>query len=272
MPGGLVGQGAEFSRSSCVLVKLTARQPKRVSISLLSLSKTLPPLPSPPSACLAWCPDLLKLTLNQKYLLSPPPSPKHFPLAQQRSFHHSGWHWIIFLPQHIPAKEEDKGGVVSALWLYHYRAADMYTVYWAQPVISILYLMMAKYKCAFVGSDQLDRLCASAAELHWGMLSQSAPNLRSTLSYKKPFSYLLYHYPPWHLLWHALPELSDTPKALLAVQINLSKRHGCVIHSKSPAPIIAPTCQTQALLVLSVDLTSSRFLTPTKMFHGWETT
>ena len=33
------------------------------------------------------------------------------------------------------------------------------------------------------------------------------------------------------------------------------------MHSKSPAPIIAHTCQTQALLVLSVDLTSSRSLT-----------
>lgn len=72
MPGGLVGQGAEFSRSSCVLVKLTVRQPKRVSISLLSLYRSLPPLPSPPSACLARCPDLLKLTLNQKYPLPPP--------------------------------------------------------------------------------------------------------------------------------------------------------------------------------------------------------
>ncbi len=72
MPGGLVGQGAEFSRSSCVLVKLTVRQPKRVSISLLFSLQTLLPLPSPPSACLAQCPDLLKLTLNQKYPLPPP--------------------------------------------------------------------------------------------------------------------------------------------------------------------------------------------------------
>lgn len=40
----------------------------------------------------------------------------------------------------------------------------------------------------------------------------------------------------------------------------------------SPAPIIAHTCQTQALLVLSADLTSSRSLTQTQMFHGWETT
>lgn len=76
MPGGLVGQGAEFSRSSCVLVKLTVRQPKRVSISLPSLSlQNPPPLPSPSSACLACCPDLLKLTLNQKYPLNPPPLP-----------------------------------------------------------------------------------------------------------------------------------------------------------------------------------------------------
>lgn len=62
----------------------------------------------------------------------------------------------------------------------------MYTVYQAQPVISILYLMMAKYKHAFVGYDQLDCLCASTAELHLGMLFPSAPNLPSTLSYKNP--------------------------------------------------------------------------------------
>ena len=120
MPGGLVGQGAEFSRSSCVLVELTVRQLKRVSISplslFLSLSRSLqnlsrPSLP-PPSACLAQCPDLLKLTLNQKYPLSLPlpslpPSPEHIPLAQQRSFHHSGWHWIISLP---PAHSSQRGG------------------------------------------------------------------------------------------------------------------------------------------------------------------
>lgn len=62
----------------------------------------------------------------------------------------------------------------------------MYTVYQAQPVISILYLMMAKYKCAFFGSNQLDRLCASTTEFNSGMLSPSTPNLRSTLSYKNP--------------------------------------------------------------------------------------
>lgn len=62
----------------------------------------------------------------------------------------------------------------------------MYTVYQAQPVISIAYLMMAKYECAFVGSDQPDRPHASTAELNSGMLSPSAPNLQSTLSYKNP--------------------------------------------------------------------------------------
>lgn len=41
----------------------------------------------------------------------------------------------------------------------------MYTVYQAQPVISILYLMTAKYKCAFVGSNQLDRPSARPVEL-----------------------------------------------------------------------------------------------------------
>lgn len=74
MPAGLVGQGAEFSRSSCVLVELTARQPKRVSISALSLrrkKKNTPSRPSlyPPSAYLACRPDLLQLSLHQKYPL-----------------------------------------------------------------------------------------------------------------------------------------------------------------------------------------------------------
>lgn len=47
----------------------------------------------------------------------------------------------------------------------------MYTVYRAEPVISMLYLMMAKYECVFVGSSQLNGLCASAAELNSGMFS-----------------------------------------------------------------------------------------------------
>lgn len=79
----------------------------------------------------------------------------------------------------------------------------MYTVYQAQPVISILYLMMAKYKCAFVGSNQLDRLCASTAEFNLGMLSPSAPNSRSTLSYKNPsliYCTIIPPPPPRHLL------------------------------------------------------------------------
>lgn len=158
MPGGLVGQGAEFSRSSCVLVKLTARQPERVSISLLSLSlsKSLPPLPSPPSACLARRPDLLKLTLNQKYPLSPPSSlPWTYPSGWTEKLPSLRMTLDHFSP---PAHSSQRGGqgrgaaAVPALWLYHYRAADMYTVYQAQPVISILYFVMAKYKCAFVGS------------------------------------------------------------------------------------------------------------------------
>ena len=223
MPGGLVGQGAEFSRSSCVLAKLTVRQPKSVSISPLSLQTPPSPLPSPLSACLAWCPDLLKLTLNQKYPLSPspPPSAEHIPLAQQRRFHHSGWHWIIFSP---PAHSSQRGGqgrgaaAVAALWLYHYRAADMYTVYQAQPVISILYVMVAKYKCAFVGSKWLHCLCASTAELNLWMPSPSSPNFNlSTLSYKNPSLIYSTIIPFRHLLGHALPKLSDTLKAVPAV-------------------------------------------------------
>lgn len=49
MPGGLVGQGAEFSRSSCALVELTARQPKRVSIATLSLRRGKKKNPACPS-------------------------------------------------------------------------------------------------------------------------------------------------------------------------------------------------------------------------------
>lgn len=74
MPGGLVGQGAEFSRSSCVLVKLTVRQPKRVPISLLSLSKkTLPPLPSPSIGMLGLVPGLTQ-THTQPEISAPPPA------------------------------------------------------------------------------------------------------------------------------------------------------------------------------------------------------
>lgn len=46
----------------------------------------------------------------------------------------------------------------------------MYTVYQAQPFISILYLMVAKYKCAFVGSDQLDRPSCQRRRIEFGML------------------------------------------------------------------------------------------------------
>lgn len=118
MPGGLVGQGAEFSRSSCVRVKLTVHQSKRVSISLPSLSKTLAPLPSLSIGMLGLVPGLTQThTQPEISALSHPPSPEHIPLAQQRELvreiqcHHSGWHWIIFFPpMYIPAKEEDKGG------------------------------------------------------------------------------------------------------------------------------------------------------------------
>lgn len=131
MPGGLVGQGAEFSRSSCVLVRLTVCQPKRVSISLLSLSKA-PPFPS--IGMLGLVPGLTQ-THTQPEISAPPslspslppPSSEHIPLAQQRSFHHSGWHWIIFLPLHIPAKEEDKGGERLLLLLCDYIITEQQT-------------------------------------------------------------------------------------------------------------------------------------------------
>lgn len=81
MPGGLVGQGAEFSRSSCVLVELTVRQPKRVSISpLLSLSHSPPPLPFPSIGMLGLVPRLTQthtqpeISAPHSNPLPPPPS------------------------------------------------------------------------------------------------------------------------------------------------------------------------------------------------------
>lgn len=84
--------------------------------------------------------------------------------------------------------------------------------------------MMAKYKCAFVGTYQPDCLSNS------GRLSPNTPNLCPALSYVNASLIYCTIIPlPWHLLWQALPELSDTPKALRAVEINLSERHSCVI-------------------------------------------
>lgn len=83
MPGGLVGQGAEFSRSSYVLVKLTVRQPKRVSISLLSRSlatKPLLPLPSPSIGMLGSVPGLTQThTQPEISALSIPSLPPSLP-------------------------------------------------------------------------------------------------------------------------------------------------------------------------------------------------
>lgn len=61
----------------------------------------------------------------------------------------------------------------------------MYTVYQAQPVISILYLTMAEYKCAFVGLNQLD--CTSTAELDLGMFFSKRSKIATSLElYKNP--------------------------------------------------------------------------------------
>lgn len=187
MPGGLVGQGAEFSRSSCVLVKLTVRQPKRVSISLQN--------PSRPSLTLyrhAWLGARTysnsHSTRNIRSLPLPPLNISQW-LYREASITPDDIGWFFFPPPQ-PAHSSQRAGqgrgvaAVSALWLYHYRAAD--TVHQAQPVISILYFMMAKHKCAFVGSDQLDRPRASTAEFNSGMLFPRAPNLTLTLSYKNP--------------------------------------------------------------------------------------
>ena len=119
MPGGLVGQGAEFSRSSCVLVKLTVRQPKRVSISLLSRSlatKPLPPLPSPSIGMLGSVPGLTQTHTQPEISalsLSPPPSlpPLNISLWRNREASITPDDIGSFLsPLHIPASEEDKGG------------------------------------------------------------------------------------------------------------------------------------------------------------------
>lgn len=75
MPGGLVGQGAEFSRSSCVLVKLTVRQPKRVSISLPSLSTKPSAPPFPFIGMLGLLPGLTQTHTQPEISAQPPPLP-----------------------------------------------------------------------------------------------------------------------------------------------------------------------------------------------------
>lgn len=79
MPGGLVGQGAEFSRSSCVLVELTVRQPKRICISF-SFSKTPPPpAPAFPSIGMLGLVPGLTQTHTGPEISAPPPFPWTYP-------------------------------------------------------------------------------------------------------------------------------------------------------------------------------------------------
>lgn len=110
MPGGLVGQGAEFSRSSCVFVELTSA-PAQKGFYLCSFppsqkkkkKPTHPPLPYPPSAYLACRPDLLKLTLHQKYPLCLALLRTSRRLCREASST-SNCHRILFHLLHIPTK------------------------------------------------------------------------------------------------------------------------------------------------------------------------
>lgn len=119
--------------------------------------KTHLPLPYPPSAFLACCPDLLKLqTPPEISALSP--SPQRNPAALQRSFQHLQRCRIIFHLLHIPTKEKDEGGEVLPFWLYDYIMTEQHTcMFYSSTTRGVLHLIMPGYKCAFVGYHQADR-------------------------------------------------------------------------------------------------------------------
>lgn len=92
-----------------------------------------------------------------------------------------------FSPEHIPAKEEGSGCHFCSVIISLQRSRHVYgTVYQAQPVISVLHTMMSEYKCAFVGSDAVDRPHPNITELNSRLLSHIPPNLKSALNYNSP--------------------------------------------------------------------------------------
>lgn len=125
----------------------------------LSLSKTLPPLPSP-SACLAWCPDLLKLTLNQKYPLSLTTALPFSP-APNISLWLSGEASITpddigSFPPPLPHTFQPKRrrGEQLLFRLCDYIITEQQT--WIQYIkrnlsLAYFYVMVAKYQCVFAG-------------------------------------------------------------------------------------------------------------------------
>lgn len=109
MPGGLVGQGAEFSRSSCVLVKLTVRQPKRVSISPLS-PRAAPPLLS--IGMLGFVPGLTQTHTQPEISVLPSPLPplNLSPWLYREASIPPDDIGSFFSPCTFRAKEQNKGG------------------------------------------------------------------------------------------------------------------------------------------------------------------
>lgn len=152
-----------FQKQLCASEADRAPAQKGFYLFPFSLSKknSFPPPPSPSISMLGSAPGLTQThsrpEISAHLPFSPPSSafPWTYPSGSAEKLPSLRMTLDHFSP---PAHSSQRGGqgrgaaAVSALWLYHYRAADMYTVYQAQAVISILYSMMTKYKAAFVGT------------------------------------------------------------------------------------------------------------------------
>lgn len=161
MPAGLVGQGAEFSRSSCVLVKLTVRQPKRVSISLALSLQNLSAPPFPFIGMLGLVPGLTQTHTETEISALPSSSlPWTYPSGSTAKLPSLRMTLDHFSP---PAHSSQSGGqgrgatAVSGLWLCHYRAADIYTVHNAHsPTNWIAFVPQISFENAFSKHPKLE--------------------------------------------------------------------------------------------------------------------
>lgn len=146
----------------------------------------------------------------------PPPSPKHISLAQQRSFHHSGWHWIIFLPLHIPAKEEDKGGERLLFLLCDYIITEQQTcIQYIKHNLSLAYFIWWWLNTSALLLDPTNWIdFVPVPQIKFGnAFSRALQICDQPWAIKNP-SLIYCTIIPRHLLWNALPELSDTPLAV----------------------------------------------------------